>query len=60
MSQIALDEFHWILDVLQSIDVGLVVVDRQFNIQLWNGFMENHSGIGFSKLQGQRLFQQFP
>ncbi|GAA4503617.1 diguanylate cyclase [Pseudaeromonas paramecii] len=60
MSQIALDEFHWILDVLQSIDVGLVVVDRQFNIQLWNGFMENHSGIGFSKLQGQGLFHRFP
>lgn len=39
-----LDEFHRILDILQTIDVGLVVLDHDYKITLWNGFMENHSG----------------
>lgn len=43
--QSAMNELHWLIDMVQTIEVGLVVLDRHYNIQLWNGFMENHSGV---------------
>ena len=55
-----LHEFHWIMDMLQTIEVGLVVLDREFKIQLWNGFMENHSGFSATRVQGRSLFEVFP
>ncbi len=36
-------EFHWLMEILQTIDVGLVVLDRNYRVKLWNSFMENHS-----------------
>ena len=55
-----MDEFHWLLDILQTIDVGLVVIDRHYRVQLWNGFMENHSGITASQLRDANLVVHFP
>ena len=60
MDLIELDDFHWLMDILQTIDVGLVVIDRQYQVQLWNGFMENHSGQLASHIRGQNLLTQFP
>lgn len=51
---------HWMMQMLQTVDVGLVVLDRQQNIQLWNSFMENHSGIRTSKARDENLFSLFP
>jgi diguanylate cyclase (GGDEF)-like protein len=51
---------HWQLDMLQSIDVGLVVVDRDYNIRLWNGFMANHSSLSPAGVVGKNLFKLFP
>jgi len=53
-------EFHWTLEVLQNLDVGLVVLDRDYQIQVWNGFMENHSGLSASEVRGHDLFALFP
>ena len=58
--QIHLGDIHWLMEILQNIDVGLVVLDQQYNIQLWNAFMESHSGISPQKARGQNLFQLFP
>lgn len=52
-------EFHWFMDILQTIDAGLVVLDRNYNIKLWNGFMENHSGIRPDQAKGNNLFDLF-
>ena len=52
-------EFHWFMDILQTIDAGLVVLDRNYNIKLWNGFMENHSGIRPDQAKGNNLFELF-
>ena len=60
MDLIELDDFHWLMDILQTIDVGLVVIDRQYQVQLWNGFMENHSGQLATHIRGQNLLTQFP
>ncbi|MBY6033642.1 GGDEF domain-containing protein [Marinobacter daepoensis] len=54
------NEFHWLMDMLESVEVGLVVLDLDFHIQAWNGFMEHHSGITASQIQGQLLFDVFP
>jgi diguanylate cyclase len=53
-------DLHLQLGLLQTLDVGLVVVDRDYNIKLWNVFMENHSGIRYLDLQDQQLFEAFP
>ena len=53
-------ELHWLLGILQDVDVGLVVLDRNMRIQLWNGFMENHSGRAPHQVQNQNLFSLFP
>ncbi|KFZ38873.1 diguanylate cyclase [Shewanella mangrovi] len=55
----AMNELHWLIDMVQTIEVGLVVLDRQYNIQLWNGFMENHSGISPNDIKGSNLFDRF-
>ncbi|TBR40943.1 sensor domain-containing diguanylate cyclase [Marinomonas agarivorans] len=52
-------ELHWLFDMIQTIDVGLVVLNTDYEIQLWNGFMENHSGVTSSKAKGMSLFDIF-
>ncbi|MBE8168776.1 MAG: diguanylate cyclase [Shewanella sp.] len=54
-----LSEFHWLIEMVQTIEVGIVVLDRNYNIKLWNGFMENHSGVSPNTLKEQNLFQHF-
>ena len=53
-------EFHWVMDMLQTIEVGIVVVDRDYRIHVWNGFMANHSGMSAHKVRERSLFEVFP
>lgn len=53
-------EFHWMMDMLQTVDVGIVVVDRAFKVKVWNGFMESHSGLLPSDVRDKSLFSLFP
>ncbi len=59
-SELDMTGLHWMMQMLQTVDVGLVVLDRENNIQLWNSFMENHSGIRTSKARDENLFSLFP
>ncbi len=52
-------EFHWLMDMLQTIDVGLVVLDRRYKIKAWNSFMENHSGLRPDKVRDKMIFDVF-
>ena len=52
--------FHWMMDMVQTVDVGIVVLDREFRIKVWNDFMESHSGLLPSQVQGKTLFELFP
>lgn len=54
------NSFHWLADMLESVEVGLVVLDLDFRVQAWNGFMENHSGITASKIRDKVIFDVFP
>lgn len=56
---IDLKEFHWLMDMLQTIDIGLVVVDRNFDVKVWNSFMESHSGLASFQVKDKNLFQTF-
>ncbi|MGU5714169.1 PAS domain-containing protein [Aeromonas taiwanensis] len=53
-------EFHWLMNIVQNLDVGLVVLDKAYRIQVWNGFMESHSGRLASEVRDQGLFELFP
>lgn len=55
-----MQDFHWLMDVLQYIDVGLVVLDEDYNIQLWNSFMQNHSARLPTDVLGSNVFTTFP
>ncbi len=55
-----LEEFHWLMDVLQNIDAGLVVLDTEMQVQLWNSFMQNHSAMAPEEVIGRNLFELFP
>ncbi len=58
MSNSALDEiieFHWLMDMLQTVDVGIVVLNSNFEIKVWNGFMEAHSAMLPSAVRGKHL-----
>lgn len=57
---IDLNEFHWLLAIVQSIDVGVVVLDRNYRVQVWNTFMENRSGVAPKDANSQSFFHLFP
>ncbi|PQJ84582.1 MULTISPECIES: PAS domain-containing protein [Aliivibrio] len=54
------EQFHWMVDMVQNVDVGLIVVDKEFNIHLWNGFMTHHSAKQAHDVMGTSLFDVFP
>jgi diguanylate cyclase (GGDEF)-like protein len=54
-----LNELHWLMEMLHNIDVGLVVLDRDYKVEIFNGFMENHSGLMPREVKGKSLFELF-
>ncbi len=52
-------EFHWMMDMLTNVDVGLVILDVSYQVQMWNRFMEDHSGILESEAKNKTLFELF-
>jgi len=58
-STIELKDIHWLIDMIQNIDVGLVVIDLEMNVQVWNGFMENHSGLLTAHVVDKKLDELF-
>lgn len=55
-----MQRLHLIMQLLQTLDNGLILLDNNHDIQLWNSFMENHSGISNSDARGRNLFELFP
>ncbi len=53
-------ELHWLLAVVQSIDVGIVVLDLECRVQVWNSFMENRSGVPSKQAIDCSFFELFP
>ena len=57
---VEMTEFHWLMDMVQSIDVGLVVMDSNYKITVWNSFMENHSDKSSDFTRSKVIFDLFP
>ncbi|WP_440053515.1 diguanylate cyclase [Pseudoalteromonas sp. T1lg65] len=55
-----MNEIHWLMDMFNTVDVGLVVLDRDYKVCVWNGFMENHSGLLPSAVKDRDVFDLFP
>ncbi|MDR6981446.1 diguanylate cyclase (GGDEF)-like protein [Rheinheimera pacifica] len=58
-TSIEVSEIHWLMDMFQTVDVGLVVLNCDYRIQVWNGFMENHSGLTPRQVRDSYLFDLF-
>ncbi|MFC4700861.1 diguanylate cyclase [Glaciecola siphonariae] len=50
---------NWQDALLDSIEVGIVVVDADFTVHQFNQFMENHSSVSASEIKGKSLFAYF-
>ena len=46
--------------VFDTVNFGLVVLDRDIKIQYWNRWMAMHSGLPSEQIIGEQLFEFFP
>ena len=46
--------------VVKWVDVGIFVLNKNFEVQLWNNFMAHHSGRPSEDVVGKNLFDAFP
>ncbi len=61
MSEITLDmaDFHWVTQILDTMDSGLIVLDREYKVCVWNSFMQSYSGVLSQDILGKCLFDCF-
>ncbi len=53
-------DMHWLLDVVQSTDIGIVILDRDYKVDVFNQFMQVHSDLDPEQVIGNSLFDSFP
>ncbi|TAM06420.1 MAG: sensor domain-containing diguanylate cyclase [Paraburkholderia sp.] len=46
--------------VVERVGFGIFVLDRDMRVQMWNRFMQDHSGIAASAAIGRPIFDLFP
>ncbi|MBI4687896.1 MAG: diguanylate cyclase [Nitrospirae bacterium] len=46
--------------IFDSINIGIVILDRDLKVYGWNRWMEVHSGINKEKIKGKQIFDVFP
>jgi len=46
--------------IIDRINVGVFILNRQHEVLLWNSFMASHSGLSAAQVQGRNLFEVFP
>lgn len=52
-------EINRLMSMMRSIDLGLIVLDENFTVKVWNDFMTNHSGVRGEHIIGTNLFDKF-
>ncbi len=60
LGQVNIKDIHWMMEMMQSLDVGPMVLDRQYQVIVWNSFLENHSGVSTALIKDKNLFSIFP
>ncbi len=56
MNQVTLADFHLTMQVMDNIDAGVVIIDKEYNVWAWNTFMQAYSGITTEQIMGKKLF----
>ncbi|MFT4655789.1 MAG: diguanylate cyclase [Patiriisocius sp.] len=51
---------QWSNEILSSLEMGIVVVDKNFKVEVWNDFMQNYSQKEAKEVRGKTLFEHFP
>jgi len=46
--------------ILETVNIGLVILDKDLRVRYWNRWMESHSGISEDKIIGTPIFDFFP
>jgi hypothetical protein len=46
--------------IVDVIDIGLLILDKDCRVFYWNRWLASHSGIPFKKIKGALLFDFFP
>ncbi|MGF6740756.1 sensor domain-containing diguanylate cyclase [Paraburkholderia atlantica] len=46
--------------VVERVDFGIFVLDRELNVLMWNRFMQDHSGLSAEQVVGRSIYQNFP
>jgi diguanylate cyclase (GGDEF)-like protein/PAS domain S-box-containing protein len=46
--------------VVERVGFGIFAVDREFNILMWNRFMQDYSGLSLEQVAGRNLWECFP
>jgi diguanylate cyclase (GGDEF)-like protein len=46
--------------IIDRLNIGIFMVDRQMKVILWNQFMAVHSGLDATQVVGRNLFEIFP
>ncbi|WP_064603531.1 GGDEF domain-containing protein [Photobacterium sp. J15] len=57
MNQLTLADFHLTMQVMDNIDAGVVIIDKNYTVYAWNAFMEAYSGIGSDQVLRKNLFE---
>jgi diguanylate cyclase (GGDEF)-like protein/PAS domain S-box-containing protein len=52
----AVEELHWYAQVIDTMDVGVFVVDLEFKVVAWNRFMQSYSGISSADILHKPIF----
>ena len=60
MSNKISESTEWVNSLLASLEMGIVIVNNNYEVEVWNQFMENHSKIDAQEISGQCLFKVFP
>ncbi|KGY13976.1 diguanylate cyclase [Vibrio tubiashii] len=56
MTSTDIGDLHWVMQILGDLDAGLIVVDKDYQVCVWNTFMQSYSGIGAEHVVGRKLF----
>lgn len=50
----------WLTGLLDSIDLGVLILDKQYNILDWNRFMQNHGDVSLDDYANKPIFSAYP
>ena len=54
------NKFHYANNAVDCVDNGIIVVDKNFRVNLWNDFMTIHSDFSSEEIIGLNILECFP